>query len=170
MQVVTYVMLAFAVLGAIDRIFGSRIGIGKEFEKGVSMLGPLMLSMGGMLILAPVIAEAFIALGAESFLGIDISIIPASLLANDMGAAHICALIAGNIEVGLWCGLVVASMMGCTVSFTLPYVMQVVKKEHYNDVVVGLLIGMITVPVGCIMAALPHDSSISRAELYAIWL
>ena len=33
-EIIMAVMALFAVLGAFDRIFGCRLGIGKEFEKG----------------------------------------------------------------------------------------------------------------------------------------
>ena len=56
MNYVTLVMAAFAVLGALDCILGNRLGLGKEFERGLSMFGTLALSMIGMIVLAPVLA------------------------------------------------------------------------------------------------------------------
>ena len=38
-----------AVLGALDRIFGNRIGLGPEFENGILALGSLALSMVGII-------------------------------------------------------------------------------------------------------------------------
>ena len=46
-------MTIFAVIGAVDRVFGSKLGLGKEFEKGFLLLGQLVLSMFGMIIIAP---------------------------------------------------------------------------------------------------------------------
>ena len=57
MNVVSIIMLTFAFFGGIDRIIGNKIGIGKEFEKGILLLGQLVLSMMGMIIIAPVLAE-----------------------------------------------------------------------------------------------------------------
>ena len=45
MNTVSHIMLVFAVLGAIDRIIGNKIGIGKEFEKGILLLGQLVLAV-----------------------------------------------------------------------------------------------------------------------------
>ena len=56
METLNYVLLAFALVAAVDRIFGSRLGLGADFEKGVSMAGPLILTIGGMLILPPAIS------------------------------------------------------------------------------------------------------------------
>ena len=55
MNVLTIIILVFSVLGGIDYIFGSKLGIGKEFEKGFHLFGPMSLSMLGMLVLAPAI-------------------------------------------------------------------------------------------------------------------
>ena len=57
MNPLTIIMVAFALLGALDRIFGSRFGLGKEFERGFMMLGPAALSMIGMLVITPWLAE-----------------------------------------------------------------------------------------------------------------
>ena len=57
MQIIVWIMLAFAVLGALDYIFGDKFGLGKEFERGFKMFAPLALSMLGMLVLAPFIAH-----------------------------------------------------------------------------------------------------------------
>lgn len=148
MDIVNYVLLAFAVVSAIDRIFGSRLGIGKDFEKGISMAGPLILAMGGMLVLYPVISNLLLGISGASSVYFDFSIIPAALLANDMGASQIAMSLAASEKVGLLNGMVVSSMMGCTVSFLIPYVLQLTGKEQHNDVIFGLLCGVITIPVG----------------------
>ena len=48
MDIITIVVLVFGILGALDRILGGRLGLGKEFEKGFSLLGAMALSMIGM--------------------------------------------------------------------------------------------------------------------------
>ena len=34
-EIILWLMAIFAVLGAVDRIFGSRFGLGKQFEEGI---------------------------------------------------------------------------------------------------------------------------------------
>ena len=34
-EIVIWVMATFALIGAIDRIFGNRLGLGKPFEEGI---------------------------------------------------------------------------------------------------------------------------------------
>ena len=96
MQIVNYVLLAFAAVAAIDRIFGSRLGLGKDFERGISMAGPLILAMGGMLVLYPVISNLLLGISGGSSKFFDLSLIPAALLANDMGGSQIAMSLAAS--------------------------------------------------------------------------
>ena len=50
-EILIAVMAAFAVAGAIDRIFGNRWGLGKEFEAGILAMGSLALAMVGIVCL-----------------------------------------------------------------------------------------------------------------------
>ena len=156
MNVITIIMAIFAVLGALDLIFGSRFGMGNEFKKGFMMLGELTLSMVGMIVLAPLLAHLLrTPLNALSGLvGIDPSSFIGLLLANDMGGAPLALELAQNKEIGYFNGLVVGSMMGATVSFTLPFVMGATDKSHRKNTLLGILCGICTIPVGCIAAGL----------------
>ena len=154
MLILNCVFLFFAVIAALDRIFGSRLGLGRELERGIAMAGPLILAMGGMLILAPTISELLSGISDASTRFFDFSIIPAVLLANDMGASQIAMSLAASHEVGLLNGMVVSSMMGCTVSFLIPYVLQVTEKSKHCDIILGLLCGIITVPVGVLISGI----------------
>ena len=149
-----YIFIFFAAIAALDRIFGSRLGLGDEFERGISMAGPLVMAMGGMLILVPVISNLLSGISGASSTFFDLSIIPSALLANDMGASQIAMSLAASPDVGLLNGMVVSSMMGCTVSFLIPYVLQFTAKERHGDVVLGLLSGIITIPTGVLVAGL----------------
>ena len=154
MNAIKYVMLFFAMLGALDRIIGNRFGLGKEFEKGFMLLGNMALSMIGMIVLAPWLAEvckpvfAFFA----NTLHIDPSIVPAALFANDMGGAPLSKAVALDPAIGLFNGLIVSTMMGCTISFTIPYGLTLVDKSQRREMLLGLLCGLVTIPLGCFIA------------------
>lgn len=153
---ISIVVVIFSVIAALDRIFGGRLGLAKEFEKGFMLLGNMALSMIGMIIISPWIAQMLTPVfdGFYNIFGIDPSIIPASLFANDMGGASLAVEVAKDPAVGLYNALVVSSMMGVTISFTLPYAMGVVKKEHHKNMMMGFLCGIVTVPVGCFVGGL----------------
>ncbi len=156
MNYVSVFMACFAILGALDLIFGNRFGLGKEFEKGFQLLGVMALSMIGMIVIAPLLGQwltpAFDLM--YRYLKIDPSVIPAMLLANDMGGAPLAQAVSKNETVGMFNALVVSSMMGCTVSFTIPVTLGIVKKELHKSVLLGLLCGIVTIPIGCFIAGL----------------
>ena len=156
MQVVPMIMIAFALLGALDRIFGNKLGIGKEFEKGFLLLGQLVLSMMGMIIIAPVIADLLSPVFdfVYDVFRIEPSIIPASIFANDMGGAPLAREIAKNEQVGMYNAMIVSSMMGATISFTIPFALGCLKKEKHRELILGLLSGIVTIPVGCLVSGL----------------
>lgn len=156
MDIIKYIMVAFALIASVDRIFGNRFGLGKEFERGLMLTGTSILSMAGMLVLAPLIGQ-LLAPFCDWFynlLHIDPSVIPASLLANDMGGAATALIVAKDPALGNFNAFIVSSMMGVTFSYSLPFAMTVVKPEKYKDLFLGFLCGLLTVPVGCFVSGL----------------
>ena len=154
MKYLTIIVLIFSVLGAIDKIFGNRFGLGREFEKAFNLLGAMALSMIGMIVMSPYLAELMkpLSVFCADVLRLDASIIPASLFANDMGGAPLASEMAVNKNLGMYNALVVSSMMGCTVSFTIPFALGVVKREQHRELMSGLLCGIVTIPFGCIVS------------------
>ncbi len=156
MNALTIVILIFSILGAIDYLTGNKYGLGEEFERGFNLLGVMALSMIGMIVISPLIAD-FIE-PAFNFvytsLGLDPSIIPASLFANDMGGAPLAQEVAKDSSIGGYNAFVVSSMMGCTVSFTIPFAMKMVPYNNHRQLILGLLCGVVTIPVGCFVSGL----------------
>ena len=154
MAILTYVMAAFMLLAAADRIFGNRLGLGREFERGIELLGTMSLSMVGMIIAAPLIAHLMQPLFTLLPSWIDPSILPSILFANDMGGAPLAVGAARNEAIGAFNAMVVSSMMGCTVSFTIPFCLGCVPKTLHRDMLLGLLCGIVTIPLGCFAGGL----------------
>lgn len=163
MNAVSIIMAVFAMLGAADRILGGKFGLAEEFEKGFQMFGSLALAMIGMIAVSPLIAAALEpALNAiHASLGLDPSIIPASLFAIDMGGAPLAAEVAKDPLIGRFSGIVIASMMGCTISFTIPCALGTVRPERRRELLLGLLCGVTTIPVGCFAGGLALGLNVS---------
>ncbi len=155
-QTLATIMAVFAVIGALDKVFGNKLKLGDEFEKGLHTLGPLSLSMLGMMTIAPVLADLMIPVitPVSKVFGFDPSALAGILIANDMGGASLADSIANNTLLGSFHGLCVASMLGATISFTIPVALRSTKKENHNDVLLGLLCGISTIPVGCFVSGL----------------
>ena len=154
MQVLNIIIAVFALLGALDRLLGNKLGIGEEFERGFHLFGSLALSMIGMIVLVPLLADllqpALTVLHEK--LGMEPSILPASLIANDMGGAALSVQVAADAELGMFNALVVSCMMGGTIAFTIPVSLTAVPREKHRELLLGMLCGIVTIPVGCLAA------------------
>lgn len=155
-QTLATIMAVFAIIGALDKITGNHLKLGDEFEKGLHTLGPLSLSMLGMMTIAPVLADIMLPLitPVARVCGFDPSAVAGILIANDMGGAALADSVATDPVLGAFHGLCVAAMLGATVSFTIPVALQSAKKENHDDVLLGLLCGICTIPVGCFVSGL----------------
>ena len=152
------IFFVFAVIGAVDYIINNKFKIGAEFQRGFVLFGNMALSMIGMLVLAPAIGNVLrpaLTFINETF-HIDPSVIPASLLANDMGGADLAIQLAADEQMGMFNGLIVAAMMGVILSFTVPFALGVVKKEQHDKLLLGILCGVVAVPVGCFAGGLVY--------------
>ena len=96
---------------------------------------PMVLSMLGILVISPALGvwctPAFTWF-FEHF-GIDPSIIPASLFANDMGGMTLARAVCKTQEIGSYNAFIVSSMMGCTISYTIPVATGMVDVSQHKD-------------------------------------
>ena len=152
MNFLTIIILIFSLLGLLDRIIGNKFGLGAEFARGFSMFGVQALSSLGILILAPAIGVMLMPVfeGFYNLFGIDPSVIPASIFANDMGGTTLSLAISKIPAIGLYNAFIVSSMMGCTISYTIPVATGMVDASQHKDMFLGFLCGIATIPVGCI--------------------
>lgn len=154
-EIILGVMAVFAVIGGIDRIFGSRLGFGKKFEEGFMAMGPLALSMAGMLVLAPVIAKVLSPVIVPLFQaqGADPSMFAGIFMAIDMGGAPLAKEMCLSTDAYQLGGIIVGSMLGATIVFTIPVSFEIAGRDR-QYIARGILLGMITIPIGCFAGGL----------------
>lgn len=121
-RVLITLMAAFAGLGALDRIFGNRFGIGQEFENGIQAMGSLALAMVGIVCLAPVLATVLrpVVVPVFRFLGADPAMFAGSILACDMGGGPLARELTTDPQAAALGGVITGSMLGATIVFTIP--------------------------------------------------
>lgn len=144
------VMALFVVLGGLDRIFGSRLGLGQEFENGILAMGSMGLAMIGIISLAPVLADVLrpVVVPVYRFLGADPAMFAGTLLACDMGGGQLARELTADTQAARLGGVITGSMMGATVVFTIPVAMGIVAEEDRPALGKGILAGIVTIPVG----------------------
>ena len=161
-EIIIYIMVIFAALGALDRIFGSRFGLGEKFEEGIMAIGALAVSMVGIIALAPVIANLLkpVIVPVFGLLGADPAMFAGSILANDMGGAPLAQALALNEDAGNFGGLIVGAMLGPTIVFTIPVALGIIREEDRKYLATGVLAGVITIPIGSLAGGLAAGYSI----------
>ncbi len=161
-EILIAVMAVFAVLGALDRVFGNRIGIGKEFEDGIMAMGALALAMVGIIVLAPVLAKILepVVVPVYRFLGADPAMFAGTILACDMGGGALAKEMAGDPQAALFGGVICGSMLGATIVFTIPVALGILQEEDRPFLAKGILAGVVTIPAGLLAGGLVAGFSV----------
>ena len=151
-NIIISVMVVFAVCGGIDYIFGSRVGLGTHFEEGIQTMGTMTLTMTGLLVLAPAIADLLSPLikPVFGFFGADPAMFAGIFFGLDMGAAPLASQLTDNTQAALLGGMITSSMLGATMVFTIPVGLGIIKEEDRPYFAKGILTGITTIPLGII--------------------
>ncbi|OEH92014.1 ethanolamine utilization protein EutH [Bacillus solimangrovi] len=149
-DIILILMVIFFIIGAIDYRLGNRFGYGEKFREGFLAMGPLSLSMLGLVSLAPVLASWLspIIVPIYTLFGADPAMFAGSLLAIDMGGYALAQELAMTDEAAALSGILLGTMMGPTIVFTIPVALTIIKREDKDIFAKGILIGMMTIPIG----------------------
>lgn len=155
-SIIIFIMMIFMIVGAVDKIRGNKKGYGEQFEEGFYAMGPLAIAMAGVVAAAPVLAIILkpVIVPVYELFGADASMFATTLLACDMGGYPLAMNLAADENIGNFAGLILGTMMGPTIVFTIPVALSIIKKEDRPFLGAGILAGLITVPLGCIAGGL----------------
>ncbi len=179
-KIIMIIMMSFMGIAAIDRIlnqFGgaeavlSKIGLGalgraitgagSQFEEGFMAMGSLGLAMVGVIAIAPVLAQVLgpVIIPAYQAVGASPAMFATTLLANDMGGFFLAkelATVNGVVDNASWlyAGLILGAMMGPTIVFSIPVAIGIIDEKDRRFLAMGVLAGMVTIPLGCIAGGL----------------
>lgn len=174
--VIMWVMMIFMAVAAIDRIFDQfggaesvlgKVGLssvgrgiegaGKQFEEGFMAMGALALAMVGVMALAPVLAKLLgeIITPIYTALGANPAMFATTLLAIDMGGFSLAKeLSGGDTAAWMYAGVILGAMMGPTIVFSIPVGLGIIDKSDRRFLAMGVLAGIVTIPIGCIAGGL----------------
>ena len=157
-------MAVSAVIGGLDYLFGNRLRLGQEFERGFQYLGPMGLSMAGVICVAPILSDVLgrAVVPAFTAIGVDPGMF-GGILAVDMGGFQMAEALAVDPLVGRYAGVIVGAIFGCTITFTIPVGMGMLEDKDRPLFSKGILFGLISMPVGLLTGALACGMSIPSA-------
>ena len=155
-EILIAIMAVFAVLGALDRIFGNKFGLGKEFEDGILAMGSLAMAMIGIICLAPVLASVLkpVVVPIYNFLGADGAMFAGTILACDMGGGALAKELTTDAQAAMLGGVITGSMLGATIVFTIPVAMGILQESDRPHLAKGILCGVVTIPIGVLAGGL----------------
>ena len=155
-EILIAIMAVFALLGALDRIFGNKLGLGREFENGILAMGSLAMAMIDIICLAPVLSNLLkpVVVPVYNFLGADGAMFAGTILACDMGGGALAQELTTNSDAALLGGVITGSMLGATVVFTIPVAMGILQDEDKPFLAKGILCGVVTIPIGVLAGGL----------------
>lgn len=163
-QIIIIIMLIFMVIGVIDKAFlKDKLGFGPEFENGIMAMGTLAMSMVGIMCLAPVLGNILSPIVGPVYkaLGADPAMFAGTILAIDMGGNPLAQVMTNDPQVASFSGIILGSMMGATIVFSIPVSLGIIEKEDKPFLARGMMAGMIAIPFGCLISGLISGMSIT---------
>ncbi len=152
-DIIMWIMAAGFVIGGVDYMAGDRLGLGKKFREGIDFFGAAALSMAGLMCLVPEFSEGIKAILHRTGTGAIDPAMAASVIGINMGGHALAMELMESRQIGVFCGIVVCSMLGATITFTIPTGLGIIEKEDRPYFAKGLMLGLITVPAGCFVGA-----------------
>ncbi len=155
-EIIVWILMICMVLGGLDRAIGNKFGLGEKFEEGFNAMGPLALSMVGVYALSPVLAKLLNPIVGPLYrvLGADPAMFAGTLLAIDMGGLPLAQQMSANPDAQVLSGIILGSMMGATIVFTIPVSLGIINPEDRPYLAKGVLAGIVTIPLGVIVSGL----------------
>lgn len=154
-KIIMWIMAMGVILGGADRLLRNRFGFGERFEEGFMLLGPTALSMAGLICLTPLLS-----LGLEktivpvfTWLGLDPGLL-GGVLAIDMGGYQLASTLSDMPQFARYAGIIVAATLGCTITFTIPVGMGMLKKGERGTFARGILLGLGAMPVTLLLGGM----------------
>ena len=143
-------LLLFAALGAVDEALGGKLGVAPAFRNGFAAMGPLCLSMAGIY---SVVVSALSGMAGQGggALPFDAALPAGLVLAPDMGGWAIAQALAATPQLAAYAGLLVASTLGCLVSFVLPASLGALQSHEVMGFMQGVLWGVVALPAGLLL-------------------
>ncbi|PTX64652.1 ethanolamine transporter [Melghirimyces profundicolus] len=158
---VIYVIMASAILGAFASIRNSEEGLGKEFMEGLYSIGYIFVPVAGIMASIPYLSKIIESVFGPVFglVGSDPAIAATTFIAVDMGGYQLADALAATRESWIM-AMMVGYMAGATIIFSIPVGLALLEKRDHKYMALGVMSGILTVPVGvfisCLILSLSH--------------
>lgn len=158
---VTIVMAVFFLLGTADRLLGNRFGLGAEYETAFGMMGKVALVIIGLYCIAPVLGTILgpVVTPFYHLIGADPAMFGPTFLTIDAGGYALATSMCDDPQIGQFAGVVVSTLTGCSISYTIPFAIVTLDAEDFKKFSVGMMAGIAGGPFGAFAAGLVYGLS-----------
>ena len=154
-NLVIYIIMACAVIGALASIFREESELGQQFLKGFQSIGSIFLSVAGIMAAAPYLTMLVSHVYGPAFraLGADPAMAATTFIAVDMGGYHLADALAQTRESWIM-AMMTGYMAGPTIVFCIPIALKILKNEDRKYLALGVMSGFICIPLGVLISSL----------------
>jgi ethanolamine transporter len=147
----------FTVFAGFDFINENKYGYGEKYNAAWEAMAPMAVSMVGItsltpvmrVFLTPIISPIFKALAANP------AMFAGALLDPGMGGFQLAKKLApDDYGIAMYSSVVLGTMLGCTIVFNIPVGLAMTQQKNHIFFAYGTLIGIVSVPIGCILGGL----------------
>lgn len=153
-QIVVYIIMACAIIGAIASIVNEESELGKQFLEGFNSIGAIFLPVAGIMAAAPYLTQLVSNIFGPMFglVGADPAMAATTFIAVDMGGYQLANALAVTKESWIM-ATITGYMAGATIVFSIPVALKMLLPEDRKYLALGVLCGFISIPVGVLVAS-----------------
>ncbi len=153
-NIILYIIMASAVIGAFASIRDDQSELGQEFISGIYSIGPIFLPVAGIMAATPYISQfvATIFGPVYSAVGADPAMAATTFIAVDMGGYQLADALAQTRESWIM-AMVTGYMAGATIVFSIPVGLSMLEKKDHKYMALGVMSGLLTIPIGVFISS-----------------
>ncbi|KMY53802.1 ethanolamine utilization protein EutH [Bacillus sp. FJAT-27231] len=153
-NIVVYIIMTCAVLGAFAAIRNPEEGLGREFMNGLHTVGHIFVPAAGIMASIPFLSQFIDSVIGPLFnsVGADPAIAATAILATDMGGYQLANVLKETYE-GWIMAMIVGYMAGATIVFSIPMGLAMLDKRDHKYMALGVMSGVLTIPIGAFIAS-----------------
>lgn len=154
-NIVIYIIMACAVLGAFAAIKNSDEGLGKQFMEGLHAIGHIFVPAAGIMASIPYLSWFIDKVAGPFFaaIGADPAIAATAILATDMGGYQLAEVLRETQE-GWIMAMIVGFMAGATIVFSIPMGLAMLDKRDHKYMALGVMAGILSIPFGALISSI----------------
>ncbi|PBB04683.1 ethanolamine utilization protein EutH [Salimicrobium humidisoli] len=153
-DIVIYIIMICAVIGAVAAIKNSETGVGGQFMEGLHTVGHIFVPAAGIMASIPYLSWFIDTVVGPFFerIGADPGIAATAIIASDMGGYPLAGALQESYE-GWAMALVVGFTAGATIVFSIPMGLAMLDKRDHKYMALGVMSGLLTIPVGVFISS-----------------